>query len=405
MNLEKINILFVLAKNRLRKDGKAPLYCRITFSGKRKQFATGLFVIPKHWNNKQQRAKIPDKNSEYINSKLSLISQKINKAFLQLQVKGLPFDEEDIYLAYKGKNIKKDKTLLDILRMHNERMEKLVGKEYSPKYLQKYKGTHTLLKEFLKTSYGKNDILLSSLNLKFIDDLDYFLKDTRNQKQITINKCIQRVRRIVRVAISEGFLEKDPFILYQPKRFQKEVIFLDKDELAKIENHIFAQRRLAQVRDMFVFCCYTGLAYQEMSSLHSKHLIEGYDGNLWISMFRKKTGKQFTVPLLDKAIGIIEKYNNELDGKLLPPISNQKFNSYIKEIAEIVGVEKKISHHIARKTFATTVLLYNDVPMEIVSELLGHSKIGITQEHYAKVVRKKLSEQMKKVSKKLKKWD
>lgn len=152
---------------------------------------------------------------------------------------------------------------------------------------------------------------------------------------------------------------------------------------------------------MFVFCCYTGLAYAEMSSLKQEHLITGFDNNLWISMYRKKTGKDFSVPLLDKPIQIIEKYRTSERETLLPKISNQKFNSYIKEICGIVGIEKKISHHIGRKTFATTVLLYNDVPMEIVSELLGHSKMSITQEHYGKVVQKKVSEHMQNLTEKL----
>ena len=189
--------------------------------------------------------------------------------------------------------------------------------------------------------------------------------------------------------------------MYKPKRYKKEVIYLTQEELKKIENHQFAQKRLQQVKDMFIFCCYTGLAFAEMSYLKQKHIITGFDGNLWISMYRKKTGKEFSIPLLDKPIEIIRKYRYDNKNLLLPKISNQKFNSYIKEICEILGIEKKISHHIARKTFATTVLLYNDVPMEIVSALLGHSNISITQDHYAKVVQKKISEQMKNLNKKL----
>ena len=151
---------------------------------------------------------------------------------------------------------------------------------------------------------------------------------------------------------------------------------------------------------MFVFCCYTGLPYQEMASLEAKHIVKKFDDKLWIDMFRQKTKKQFSLPLLPKAIEILDKYKN--DKELLPIISNQKLNSYIKEVAEIIGIEKKLTHHIARKTFATTVLLYNDVPMEIVSELLGHSKISTTQDHYAKVVQKKVSEQIINLIKKIK---
>lgn len=178
--------------------------------------------------------------------------------------------------------------------------------------------------------------------------------------------------------------------------------YLTPEELALLEKHEFTQQRLQQVADMFIFCCYTGLAYNEMAHLKSYHISKGFDGNNWIKMIRQKTQKEISIPLLPKSANIIEKYqkNNENE-YLLPVISNQKFNSYLKEIADIIGLNKNLTHHIARKTFATTVLLYNDVPMEVVSELLGHSKITITQEHYARVVQKKVSEHIIRLKDKL----
>lgn len=152
---------------------------------------------------------------------------------------------------------------------------------------------------------------------------------------------------------------------------------------------------------MFIFCCYSGLAYNEMANLEKSHIINGFDGNEWINMKRAKTQQTLSIPLLNKSKMMIEKYKNVDETKVLPSLSNQKFNTYLKEIADIVGIDKRLTHHLARRTFATTVLLYNDVPMEIVSELLGHSKITITQEHYAKVVNKKVSEQMIKLNSKL----
>lgn len=398
----KISILYLLQKNRTNQQGNCPIRCRITYFSKRKIFSTGLFINPDFWNSKKQKAFPPNQENNYINSQLSLISQKIKKAFLLLQVQEKDFDVNDVYQIYKGKNTKNNKSFLEVMELHNSRIEKLVGIEYAPKYYQKWKGMHTLLSGFIKKTYNRSDFLLGKLTLKFLDDMDFYMKSEKNHKQITINKCIQRVRQVVRYAISEGYLEKDPFILYKPKRYKKEVVYLTKEELELVEKHKFAQMRLEQVRDMFIFCCYTGLAYAEMSNLKSKHIVTGFDGKEWIKMHRKKTGKDFSVPLLEKPIQIIEKYRDTETEKILPKISNQKFNSYIKEICEIVGIEKNISHHIARKTFATTVLLYNDVPMEIVSELLGHSKIQTTQQHYGKIVQKKVSEQMEKLNNKLK---
>jgi integrase/recombinase XerD len=197
--------------------------------------------------------------------------------------------------------------------------------------------------------------------------LIFYLKSELGHKQITINKSIQRVRKIIKLALAEGYLQKDPFIMYRPKRYMNQVVFLSKEELQVLEGYQFAQKRLTQVRDMFVFCCYTGLAYAEMSNLSQKHLVKGFDGKIWIKMFRQKTNSKVSIPLLNKAGEILSKYDD--DNKVLPVISNQKFNSYLKEIADITGVDKRLTHHVARKTFATTVLLSNDVPMEVVSEL------------------------------------
>ncbi len=399
MNHNKLSILYILQKNRINKQGTCPIRCRITFNLKRKEFSTGLFINPTYWNNKQQKAKPPNPDNDFINSQLSLISRKMNEAFLFLQVNEEIFDVEDIYLKYKGENVTSSKTLLEVFDIHNKRMKKLIGKEYKNSTYSKFIEAKKHTADFIKHQHGKSDVLLESLTLNFLNDFDFYLKTEKNQKQITINKSIQRVRKIIKLALAEGYLLKDPFILYIPKKYEKKVVFLTNEELLKLEKYTFQQKRLQQVRDMFVFCCYTGLAYQEMADLEEKHLILGFDGNTWIQMMRKKTKTPISIPLLPKAKNILLKYKT--DASLLPIISNQKFNSYLKEIAAIVGIEKRLTHHIARKTFATTVLLYNDVPMEIVSELLGHSKMEITQSHYAKVVQKKVSEQMQKLSKKL----
>ncbi len=402
MELLKLTIRFIIAKNKTRTDNKAPLFCRLTFNKKRKQFATGLFVSSKSWDSKKQLVKPLEEEYTYINTQLTLIKQKLQQASLLLQVKEDVFDVEDIFLVYKGENINKEKTLMEVFKTHNENMSKLIGKEYTKSTYYKFKEAKNHLSNFLKFKYKRNDILLSKITLKFLDDFDFYLKSELGHKQITINKSIQRLRKIIKLALAEGYLQKDPFILYKPKRYKVEVVYLSSDELEKLEKHDFSYNlRLERIRDCFVFCCYTGLAYAEMKALSEEHIIEGFDGNQWIKMFRKKTGSPVNIPLLPKAISILEKYYHE--DRLLPVVTNQKFNSYLKEIGVILGFKKKLTHHIARKTFATTVLLYNDVPMEIVSELLGHSKMTITQRHYGKVVQQKISEEMFRLKKKIKK--
>lgn len=399
MITQPLKILFVISATRINKKGLVPLVCRITYLGIRKPFATGIFIKPENWNNTHQKAIPDDTENKQINTQLSLIKQEINQAFLFLQVQKEQFDVEDIYLKYKGEDIKPSKTLIETFDLHNSRMEKLIGIEYTKSTFSKFVEAKQHIIDFLFFKSKKKNILLEDITLKFLNDFDYYLKTEKKFKQITINKSIQRVRKIIKLAISEGFIVTDPFLLYKPKKVINTITYLTSKELYKLENHKFSQKRLEQVRDMFVFCCYTGLPYQEMSVLNQKHLVNKFDGKLWIDMFRQKTKRQFSIPLLPKAISIIEKYQD--DKRLLPVISNQKFNSYLKEIAEIIGIEKKLTHHIARKTFATTVLLYNDVPIEVVSELLGHSKISTTQEHYAKVVQKKVSEQILQLGKKL----
>jgi len=401
MNHNRLLILFLLQKVRQNKRGECPIRCRITYAKKRKEFSIGFFINPKYWNNKAQEAQPHNKDNDFINTQLSLIKQQINQAFLFLQVNNSVFDVEDIMLQYKGKNIKSQKTLLEVFTIHNSKMDKLVGIEYTQSTMNKFIEAKSHTQDFIHNKYKRSDVLLESLSMKFIEDFDFYLKSKKGHKQITINKSIQRVRKIIKLAIAEGYLQKDPFLMYKPKKYERKVVYLDTKELTRLEEYSFAQTRLSQVRDMFVFCCYTGLAYAEMSALSIEHIIKGFDGNEWIHMYRKKTNAEVSVPLLPKAKAILARYMDISDELLLPVISNQKFNSYLKEIAEIVGIDKRLTHHIARKTFATTVLLYNDVPMEIVSELLGHSKLDITQRHYAKVVQKKVSEHIQKLERKL----
>ncbi len=332
--------------------------------------------------------------------KLSLITQNVNQAFLRLKITLQDFTVEDLYSEYIGEKKTVKQSLIDVYTLHNSKMEALIGKEYSQSTLRKFEESKNHLKFFMKDYYGKEDVFLENLNIKFINDFDYFLKTKKSLKQVTINKHLERLRKIIKLAIAEGHLAQDPFILFTPKKVNIEVVYLDEVELKNIENFRFKQARLQKVADMFVFCCYTGLPYLEMASLTHDNIVKGFDGGKWITVYRQKTKRLLTIPLLNKAENILNKY--EHNQQLLPIISNQQFNSYLKEICNILGIEKRVTHHTARKTFASTVLLYNDIPIETVSELLGHSNIKVTQAHYAKVAQKKVSEQMRALNGKLK---
>ncbi len=401
MNTSKITITFVLAKSRKNKAGKCSLRCRMTYKKTRHEFATGLFMLPSAWQNTQQQVAPGGLETDYVNTEISLIRNRINQVFLLLKIQNSNFNVEDIYLSFKGENIKTEKTILEVFELHNSKMYKLIGKSYSVATYYKFKETNNHIRNFIKNEYKRKDYLLANLNLNFLEKFDFYLKAEVRQKQITINKTIQRLRKIIKLAISEDFLTKDPFLLYIPKRVVKSIIFLNNDELKSLRNYQFTNnQRLQKVKDCFIFCCFTGLAFAEMEQFTREHLIKEFDGNVWIKMTRKKTRGIVSIPLLQPAKEILKIYQDDIQP--LPVISNQKFNSYLKEICTIVGINKRVTHHVARKTFASTVLLYNDIPMEIVSELLGHSKLSTTQEHYAKVIPKKVSEHIESLQKKIK---
>lgn len=401
MTTENFNILFVQAKNRTNKKNQSPLYCRITLNGIRKQFSTGIHIENIYWNSKKQLVLKTHQTASLYNSLLDNIKSKINNAYGVLKLEDNIFTIEDILDKYQGKEIKKKENILSYYKQYLFKIKKLIGLELKESTYNKfvYVGNH--LEAFLKWKFRKTDFPLEELSLQFLDDFDYFLKIEKKQSQITINKTIQRLRTPIKQAISEGYLDRDPFILHKTKTVRKTVIFLTTEELKTLEEAVLQQKRLGVIRDLFIFCCYTGLAFNEMAHLEKQHIQNGFDDINWIKMKREKTQRLISIPILPKAQEIIEKYSTE-SNRIFPPISNQKFNSYLKEIADITGIEKRLTHHIARKTFASTVLLYNDVPMEIVSELLGHSNMVITQESYGKVVQKKVSEEMKTLAKKLK---
>ena len=340
MNSNKLNILFVISASRTRKDKRASLICRLTYLKKRKQFSTGLFINPDHWKSKQQLVKSAEKDNDYINHQLSLIKTKINKAFLMLQVKEEGFVVNDIYSVYKGDKRTKEYNTIEFFNRYLERLKKLIGIDIQKETWKKFEYVKKHVKSFIKWQYKTNDYPLKDLKQQFLVDLEYYLKTEKSLAQITINKFIQRFRKPVKIAVAEGFLDRDPFMLHKSKTVKKEIVFLSPDELKALENHSFYQVKLQLVQNLFVFSSYTGLAYNELMNLKHCNVIKGFDGNLWIKMKREKTSKELSIPLLQQAIEILELYSNN-NGYVFPRISNQKYNSYLKEIADLVGIDAK----------------------------------------------------------------
>jgi site-specific recombinase XerD len=254
------------------------------------------------------------------------------------------------------------------------------------------------MKDFLRYQYHKTDIALDDLNFQFASNYELYLKQHDNCGHNTMIKHMKSLKRVINFAIEREWLDRNPFIKFKCKFDDSKRSYLSKQDLTKLEEKVFSIPRLQEVKDIFLFACYTGLAYSDVSALTPDDITIGIDGEKWIVIYRKKTGTRSPIPLLPQALNIIERYKEEAEitGKLLPFKSNQKMNGYLKEIADVCGITQVLSTHVARHTFATTVTLANGVPIETVSKMLGHTDIRTTQ-IYSKVVDSKISSDMLKL--------
>ena len=390
--IKRINISFFRWKSRGNSRGQAPIYCRLKSDVVVKQFTTGMSIFEKDWDNIRQRAKTRYFGAERINNHLNMIVKKLTDIEDKLILEEVDDIVEMVYNLYTGKDTSTH-SFIQLFQKRYEVASKMEGIKFAKYTLWKFKHIMEQTQEYIKWRYGQEDIPLLKIDTSFVLGFEEYLLLEKKLAPITVNKVLQRVKQIIQYGIKCNYIKVDPFVEYKPLKTEKELVFLTEEELNMLENYQFAQEKLGKVRDLYLFSVYTGLAYHEAFALQKKHLVMAFDKKLWIEMKREKTGKAISVPLLPQAIQIIKKYDNggDREAHVLPAISNQKINSYLKEIVEIVGINKKLTHHTARKTSATTILLYNDVPMEVVSKLLGHSSMAVTQKHYAKVVNKKVS--------------
>ena len=390
------NLLFFIKKNKIRTNGTAPIYLRITIDGKAAEIAAKRYIDPKKWDNKSQKAVGNSQEAKTLNAYLKTLEQQVYD-FHYLMLK-----EEDFVTAesLKSKLLGTDVTtrmLIPIFQEHNDKVEALVGQDFAPGTLERYKTSLKHTQEFLNWKYKVSDIDITKIDHVFIMDYDFWLRSVRKCANNTAVKYIKNFKKIIRLCMANGWLSKDPFLGYKAKLKVVERPYLTKDEIRAIYEKEFASDRLNQVRDIFLFSCYTGLAYVDVKQLSKSNINIGIDGNKWIFTRRQKTDTSSRIPILTTAENIIEKYKNHPQcvnsNVLFPILSNQKMNSYLKEIAGICGINKDLTFHIARHTFATTVTLSNGVPIESVSKMLGHTNIKTTQ-HYAKILDKKVSDDM-----------
>lgn len=397
-------ILFFLKKPTGFVKGEAPIRLRITVNGERKEIGTSQYCDPERWNSQAQRAKGTNEKTKTLNAFLDALESKVQSSRLQLLEAGTPITADLIAKHLTGQ-AEKPRMLLEAFAEHNARMAALVDSEYASGTMERYTTSYLHTKAFIYWKYRKADIAVKELSFDFVKDYEFWLKSVRKCNHNSAIKYISNMRKIVNICIKSGWLVKDPFFGFNMTK--REVIreYLSDDEIQALASKVFTMDRLIHVRDIFLFSCYTGLAYADVYQLTPDRIAKGIDGNQWIFTCRQKTDTPSRIPLLPQALALLEKYKDHPKcvhaGKVLPVLTNQKMNSYLKEIADVCGITKTLTYHIARHTFATTVTLNNDVPIESVSKMLGHKSIKITQ-HYAKIIDKKVSSDMQLLLEKMK---
>ncbi|MGY6744930.1 MAG: site-specific integrase [Cecembia sp.] len=399
------SLLFYLKPSKNEKDGLKSIYMRITVESQRFEMSTKLKCHPDKWSAESHRVKGKTEEARMINNYLDSLQLKVHQSRKYLLDHDLDVTLENIRNVLRGKT-EQNRMILEIFSEHNEKMEALVGKEFAEGTLERYKTSYEHTKAFIQWKYKVEDIEIKKLDYDFISDYSFWLKSVRGCGHNTTVKYLGNFKKIVLGCIKRGWLIRDPFLGF--KMVKKEVPrdYLTSVELDALEGKYFEIERLGQVRDIFLFSCYTGLAYIDLKKLRRDQIFVGMDKEKWIATNRQKTESSVRIPLLPKAQRLVDKYKDhpkcETGGLVLPVLSNQKMNAYLKEIADLCGIKKELTFHIARHTFATTVTLSNGVPIETVSKMLGHKSLKQTQ-HYAKIVDFKVSEDMKLLKSKLSK--
>ena len=399
----KVSILFYAKKAKAAANGLVPIYSRITINGKRIELSTNRFVEISKWSTEAGKIKGSSEEARSINNHLDLLKSQIRDAEMELIHKKIALTTETIKSKLLGVD-ERARMLVPIFQDHNNKIKELVGKEYAPGTLERYTTSlkHTI--EFMQWKYNISDIDITKIDHAFITDYEFWLRSVRNCANNTAVKYLKNFNKIIKLCLANDWLDKNPFANYKSKVKEVERVYLTEAEIQSIIEKDFKTERLSLVRDIFLFSCFTGLAYIDVKNLTKAHVSYGIDGEKWIFTHRQKTESASKIPILPVTQMIIDKYENHPqcinEDKLLPILSNQKMNAYLKEIAGVCEIEKELTFHIARHTFATTVTLTNGVPIESVSKMLGHKNLRTTQ-HYAKVLDRKVSDDMKILKEKL----
>jgi integrase len=401
-----IKITFWLYKAKKNSKNLTPIYLRVTQNYDYFTKATGISIPAVDWDKKAMRIRGASPEADTDNSTLDSLKVKILQIINQLNVSGKPYNIHTIQKTLEGR----EKSQLTVMRIYDEQlseMNKLKGKDFAPATIIKYKNTQLRLKQFIKFRYHRSDLYLYELNYQFMSSFESFLKQKFNNTTNTCYKHYQRFTRVIHQAMHKGYIDKYPFENYKIKLSKKKIQYLTQEEIDRIYQTNFKVERLNVIRDIFIFCIYSGLAYAEVESLTPDNITQGMDGELWLNIHRKKTKKDYQVPLFPKALEILDKYKNHPQclkkKKCLAVPSNVKYNAYLKEIGDIAGIPKNkpLVTHLARKTFATTIALTNGMNIGVLSKILGHNSIKVTLDSYGTIIDELMLRNVKELKEKL----
>jgi len=393
---QRLSVLIWADKRKTDAKGNVPLYARITYLGKRVEISIGRKVDPQKWDVEAGFLKGPGQEIKDINKEIITVNNDIHTAFYDLKQSGDSITAEKIKQKYAGEE-EPQRMLLEVFDEHNKQVEDLVGKDFVKATLTKYNTVRSKTADYIQHKFKKPDIYLESIDYAFVTGFEMYLKTEDGIEHNTAMRYMKNLKKIVNLAFNHGWIRTNPFNLFKCTYKKVTRVELEWDEIIQLANHPFTIKRLEEVRDTFLFCCYTGYAFVDIEKLTPQHIHIGIDKVVWIKTQRTKTYVTANVPLIPQAMELIEKYKDHdcrtVQNKLFPVKSNQKMNAYLKEIGDLASITKVLTMHIARHTFATTVTLENDVPLETVSKMLGHTKLPTTQ-IYAKMKDKKVNRDM-----------
>ncbi len=388
-------VYFSLRESKQNKKGLSPIEVSISTNGERTYFSTGKQVRSIDWNKEKQSVKGKSEDAKLINDYLTQLRNKIYLKEIELLQKGYLITPSLLKEAVLDKvEALNEKTLLEVLEEHNTERKAMVGKTVAPATYWVFEYTGRLFKEFIQKKYERKDLYLREINLGFIQGFHAYLLGEKKMGQNSCTKHLKFLKKLLNLAVANSYISYNPVNAYKVEREPVDIDFLDEEELRKIINFDTPLPRLERAKDMFLFGCFTGLSYIDIKTLTPEHFEKDNAGRIWIKKRRVKTGVLSRIPLLPIAKLILDKYKG--GEKLLPIQDPADINKYLKDIAILCGINKRICFHTSRHTFASTVTLANNISLEVVSKMLGHTNTRMTA-HYAKLIDKCIGEQMDKL--------